>query len=55
MTNIPNSSINCTVGQCQFNCAGSHCSLESVNIGTHEANPTQPQCVDCNSFRCNSN
>jgi hypothetical protein len=51
MSNSPNTNVNCTVGQCQFHCTGNYCSLDSINIGTHEPNPSQPQCVDCNSFR----
>lgn len=26
------------------------CALDSITVGTHEANPTQEQCTDCLSF-----
>ncbi|MDD5795220.1 DUF1540 domain-containing protein [Clostridium sp. HCP1S3_B4] len=46
-----NSNIKCSVKQCKFNNESSgHCSLEEIKIGTHEANPTVPQCTDCESF-----
>ncbi|MBR3641790.1 MAG: DUF1540 domain-containing protein [Oscillibacter sp.] len=48
----PNQSIQCTVTSCANHCGGeNYCSLRAVNIGTHEANPTEVQCVDCESFR----
>lgn len=47
-----NESIACTVQQCEHNDCGSHlCTLQTVKIGTHEANPTVPQCIDCQSFK----
>lgn len=47
----PNESIKCTVQQCANHCAGkNYCSLECVQIGTHEQNPTMDQCTDCQSF-----
>lgn len=46
-----NENIRCTVTQCQNNMVTeNYCCLNCVSIGTHEANPTVPQCVDCNSF-----
>ena len=27
-----------------------YCSLSSIQVGTHEANPTMVECTDCNSF-----
>ena len=27
-----------------------YCCLNCISVGTHEANPTDPQCTDCNSF-----
>ena len=47
-----NHSIKCSVGECEFHCgAENYCSLDCVNIGTHESNPTLCQCVDCESFK----
>ncbi|MBR6599877.1 MAG: DUF1540 domain-containing protein [Oscillospiraceae bacterium] len=46
-----NSSIRCTVKQCQHNMQDeNYCSLNTIDIGTHEANHTMPECTDCNSF-----
>ncbi len=46
-----NKSIGCTVHQCANHCdTTNYCALDKVNIGTHEANPSQSQCVDCESF-----
>ncbi|MBE6789532.1 MAG: DUF1540 domain-containing protein [Ruminococcaceae bacterium] len=51
MNNTPNKSIHCTVEQCKYNNKQEkYCTLDQVDIGTHENNPTVPQCVDCNSF-----
>lgn len=48
-----NQSIKCSVGQCTHHAgAENYCSLDCVSIGTHETNPTQTQCVDCQSFKC---
>ena len=47
-----NDSIQCSVQQCQYHCGGQdYCSLDSINVGTHEANPTKTECVDCKSFK----
>ena len=45
-----NESIKCSVQQCAYNNGGAYCSLDKISVGTHEANPTQCQCVDCQSF-----
>ncbi|MBQ7958801.1 MAG: DUF1540 domain-containing protein [Oscillospiraceae bacterium] len=50
-----NKSIKCTVGNCKYNVKSEgYCSLDVVKIGTHEANPTECQCTDCNSFVCDA-
>lgn len=47
----PNRSIYCTVSQCANHThTCDYCSLDRVEIGTHEKNPTVNQCVDCESF-----
>ena len=47
-----NQSIKCTVSQCAHHCdSEDYCSLNSIDVGTHESNPTKTQCVDCESFR----
>ena len=51
-----NRSIHCTVSQCAHHCSAcDYCSLDTVDIGTHESNPTVPKCVDCNSFKMRGN
>lgn len=47
-----NTSIHCTVCNCANHCQSQdYCSLNAVQIGTHENNPTEKQCVDCDSFK----
>ena len=47
-----NKSIHCSVTQCANHCSTSdYCSLDRVQIGTHEMNPTETKCTDCNSFK----
>jgi len=46
-----NSSIGCTVKQCRHHAGNeNYCSLNAIQVGTHEQNPTQIECTDCNSF-----
>ncbi len=46
-----NKSIHCSVEQCRHHCGNAnYCTLDTVSIGTHEPNPTEAKCVDCNSF-----
>lgn len=46
-----NDSIRCTVSQCQHNMVTeNYCSLGCISVGTHESDPTVPECTDCNSF-----
>ena len=54
--NNANKSIGCTVYQCQYNCGTeNYCTLVKINVGTHETNPSQIQCTDCESFKAKSN
>ena len=47
-----NKSIGCSVQQCAYHCTNEpYCSLDKIQVGTHEANPTKSQCVDCESFK----
>lgn len=47
-----NKCIACTVTQCSNHCATSnYCSLDKIQVGTHEQDPTMNQCTDCKSFR----
>ncbi len=46
-----NPSIGCTVHQCSHHAKSkNYCSLDSIQVGTHESNPTVPPCTDCQSF-----
>ncbi|MCI7126529.1 MAG: DUF1540 domain-containing protein [Agathobaculum sp.] len=46
-----NKAIRCTVDQCANHCDhAEYCALDSITVGTHEANPTVDQCTDCKSF-----
>ena len=48
----PNKSIRCTVTACANHCQGEqYCGLNSIQVGTHETNPTKDQCTDCQSFK----
>ena len=52
MNNNPNTAIHCTVEQCAHHCGDKqYCALSTVQIGTHETNPTEQKCVDCQSFK----
>ena len=47
-----NKAIECTVSQCQYHCGqANYCSLDKITVGTHEAQPTQAECTDCQSFK----
>ena len=46
-----NKCIECSVVSCAHHCAGeNYCSLNKIQVGTHECNPTMDQCTDCLSF-----
>ncbi len=46
-----NESIKCSVHQCKYhNHSENYCTLSSINVGTHETNPTVVECTDCQSF-----
>lgn len=46
-----NHCIKCSVQQCAHHCGDKqYCTLESIKVGTHEANPTMTECTDCESF-----
>ncbi len=51
MNNNINQSIGCTVEQCKYHAqTKDYCSLDKIQVGTHEANPTMVECTDCQSF-----
>ncbi len=51
MEKKPNRAIACTVSQCAHH-AGTcdFCMLDRITVGTHEPDPTETRCVDCESF-----
>lgn len=50
-TKKKNSCIKCSVSQCKYNMENeNYCTLDCISVGTHEPNPTVPECTDCNSF-----
>lgn len=49
--NEKNEAIKCTINNCEHHCQSEdYCSLDSIMVGTHEANPTKVECTDCESF-----
>ena len=48
---ISNNSIQCSVNNCKHHAQDvNYCTLEKIKVGTHEKNPTQIECTDCESF-----
>ncbi len=46
-----NPNIRCTVNNCEHHCKDCNCcTLERIEIETHENNPTKCECTDCKSF-----
>ncbi|WP_167958294.1 DUF1540 domain-containing protein [Anaerosporobacter faecicola] len=47
--------IGCTVNNCEYHAqTENYCTLDKIDVGTHEKNPTKVECTDCNSFVCKS-
>ena len=52
MNTHANKCIACTVVSCANHCDDAdYCSLDRIQVGPHECNPTVDQCTDCLSFR----
>ncbi len=50
-----NLSIGCTVNNCTHHAqTENYCTLDKIMVGTHESNPTQKECTDCDSFAMKS-
>ena len=46
-----NLSIGSTVNNCQYHAQTTdYCTLNKIEVGTHETNPTKVECTDCKSF-----
>lgn len=51
--NYANHCIRCSVRDCKYhNGDANYCSLDSIEVASHEKNPTDERCVDCRSFEC---
>ncbi|MBQ2841224.1 MAG: DUF1540 domain-containing protein [Oscillospiraceae bacterium] len=51
MNENANKSIQCSVTSCRHHCqSADYCSLSAIKVGTHETDPSQKQCTDCQSF-----
>ena len=47
-----NQAIRCSVQQCANHCSeDNYCALDAISVGTHEMNPTEKKCTDCESFQ----
>lgn len=47
-----NSSIKCCVNNCSHHAQSKdYCTLNEIQVGTHESNPTVCECTDCKSFK----
>ncbi len=47
-----NESIQCTIKNCENHAKNDDfCALEKISVGTHESNPTNVECTDCESFK----
>ncbi len=46
-----NHSIKCSVNQCTHHAQGDdYCALSQIKVGTHEKDPKDVKCTDCQSF-----
>ncbi len=51
-TEFANKHIGCTVKSCEYHCTtDNYCSLDRIEVGTHECDPSKSQCTDCLSFK----
>lgn len=47
-----NYSIGCSVAQCEYHCTtGNYCSLNKIDVGSTNQNPTKPEYTECSTFR----
>lgn len=51
ITGEKNDSIQCSIKNCVHHAGNvDYCTLNTIQIGTHEMNPTKKECTDCESF-----
>lgn len=47
-----NRHIGCNVNNCAYHCKDCNCcTLDHIEVGSHETNPTKAECTDCRSFK----
>ena len=51
MKDSTNGGCACTPNQSHHCKDQNYCGLNTITVGTHEANPTQKECTDCQSFQ----
>lgn len=55
-SNNKNRCIECSVVSCANHCrTENYCALDKIKVGTHECNPTDVRCTNCDSFIPSSN
>jgi len=55
-TSCKNRCIECSVTSCaNHSQTENYCALDKIKVGTHESNPTDVRCTNCNSFVPKSN
>lgn len=55
LVNGKNESIQCSIDNCEYHAKEmNYCTLDTIKVGTHEANPTMKECTDCESFKNHS-
>lgn len=51
MNGNKNCSIQCSIKDCQHHYQNeNYCTLDKIQVGTHEMHPTKIECTDCESF-----
>ncbi|MCL2108008.1 MAG: DUF1540 domain-containing protein [Oscillospiraceae bacterium] len=51
MAEYANKAIACSIYNCANHCADDgFCGLKKIQVGTHENDPNQEECTDCQSF-----
>lgn len=47
-----NRHIGCNVNNCAYHCKDCNCcTLDHIEVSSHETNPTKAECTDCRSFK----
>lgn len=52
MSEGKNECIQCSINNCEYHAQNiDYCTLDQIKVGTHEDNPTEKECTDCESFK----